>query len=594
MSAAPPEPARTVAAGAAWGIAAAGLVAGHFRLEPAWPWLVAASVAGALLALARPAAEAWRHPWLALLAAVTGVVAGPWPEPAFFLLVPLVSSALAWPLRREGQPERMPRAMPGWALPATFLVGAAAFFVQSAQRYWAFGAGAKDLGLFYQTHWLIAHGRAPLNTVMGMHALADHMELLDYAVAPLLRIHDSPTTLLFVQAVAAASAVFPLAWLGRRWLERSAAGLTLAWVWLLAPDLHMGVMFDYNPTQLGAAALLWAAWAIGERGLAAALLAALAACLTKENMCLYVAVIALGIALRGAPRRNALAAAGLALGIFTLEMTVLFTAFRPEGFRHWEYEELGQRSPLALLVDHPQKRRAMLQPLAATGFVGLADPVSLLLQAPNWAERLLSTHRTRWWGYHYGVPAAATAVLGLMLGWRRLRRAGRDGARLPHYVVICALLTALLPPYRTPAGNRTSDLYRLRQPNVSAPDAVRAQWEAVAFIGDSPQLKVAAQNSLLPALAGRPDAYLLDRALEADVIALQLDGSTWPDGRPSWRRRVRQIWGTGAFTVAFCRGQTVVLRRGAPPGLPCPAWDQVLRPEPELGTMSQPSLVPQV
>ena len=53
-----------------------------------------------------------------------------------------------------------------------------------------FGSGSKDLGLFYQTHWLIAHGRPPLNTVMGMHALADHMELVDYAVAPLLRVYD--------------------------------------------------------------------------------------------------------------------------------------------------------------------------------------------------------------------------------------------------------------------------------------------------------------------------------------------------------------------------------------------------------------------
>ena len=576
-----------VAAGTAWGMGAAGLVAGHLRVGPAWPWLVAGLAGGALVAWARPSAEAWRHPRLALLAAVAGVAMGPLPEPVFFLLVPLVSSALAWPLRAEGQPERMPRAMPAWALPATFVVGAAAFFVQSANRYWAFGAGAKDLGLFYQTHWLIAHGRPPLNTVMGMHALADHMELLDYVVAPLLRIHDSPATLLLVQAVATASAVFPLAWMGQRWLESSGAGLTLAWAWLLAPDVHMGVMFDYNPTQLGAAALLWTAWALLDRGLAVALLAAVVACLSKEDTCLYVAVIALVLAFRGASRRRALAVAGLALGVFTLEMTVLFPLFRPEGFRHWEYEELGHTNPLTLLVDHPQKRRAMLQPLAATGYVGLADPISLLLQAPNWAERLLSTHATRWWGYHYGVPAAATAVLGLMLGWRRLRRAERDGARLPHYVVTCALLTAALPPYRTPAGNRTSDLYRLRQPNVSSPDAVRAQREAVAFIGDDPRLKVAAQNSLLPALAGRPEAYLLDRALDADMVALQLDGSTWPDGRPSWKRRVRQIWGTGAFTVAFCRGQTVVLRRGAPPGLPCPAWDRILQPDAELGTMSR-------
>jgi uncharacterized membrane protein len=567
-------------------MAAAGLVAGHFRVGTAWPWLAAGIAVGALLALARAGAEAWRHPWLALLAAGAGVAMGPLPEPTFFLLVPLVASALAWPLRGEGRPESIPRAMPAWALPATFAVGAAAFFVQSADRYWAFGAGAKDLGLFYQTHWLIAHGRPPLNTVMGMHALADHMELLDYAVAPLLWIHDSPVTLLFVQAVVVASAVFPLAWMGRRWLESSGAGLTVAWIWLLAPDLHMGVMFDYNPTQLGAAGLLWTAWAILDRSLAAALLAALAACLTKENTCLYVAVLALVLAIRGASRRRALAVAGLALGLFTLEMTVLFPFFRPDGFRHWEYEELGEKSPLTLLVDHPQKRRALLQPLAATGYVGLAAPISLLLQAPNWGERLLSTHRTRWWGYHYGVPAAATAVLGLMMGWRRLRQAGRDGARLPHYVVACSLMTALLPPYRTPAGNRTSDVYQLRQPDVSFPEAVRAQREAVAFIGRNPRVKVAAQNNLLPALAGRPEVYLLDRALEADVVALQLDGSTWPDGRPSWKRRVRDVWGTGGFTVAFCSGQTVVLRRGAPPGLPCPAWEALLRADPELGTMS--------
>ena len=149
---------------------------------------------------------------------------------------------------------------------------------------------------------------------MGMHALADHMELIDWAVAPLLRLHDSPATLLFVQALALASAVFPLFWMGRRVLESSRAGLTLALAWLLAPDMHMGLMFDYNPTQLGAAALIWTAWALTCRGLPAALIAAFVACLTKENTCLYMAVVAAVLALRGAPRRRALAVVVLSLG----------------------------------------------------------------------------------------------------------------------------------------------------------------------------------------------------------------------------------------------------------------------------------------
>jgi hypothetical protein len=91
-------------------------------------------------------------------------------------------------------------------------------------------------------------------------------------------------------------------------------------------------------------------------------------------------------------------------------------------------------------VDHPQKRRALLLPLAATGYVAMADPATLLMQAPNWAERFLSSHRTRWWGYYYGMPAVATALVGAILGARRLQSAGLAGPRLGGYVAMCALI----------------------------------------------------------------------------------------------------------------------------------------------------------
>jgi hypothetical protein len=38
---------------------------------------------------------------------------------------------------------------------------------------------------------------------------------------------------------------------------------------------------------------------------------------------------------------------------------------------------------------------------------------------------------------------------------------------------------------------------------------------------------------------------------------------------------VREIAGSGAFGVAFCEGQTLVLRRGDP-GRPCPAWETLI------------------
>jgi hypothetical protein len=305
-------------------------------------------------------------------------------------------------------------------------------------------------------------------------------------------------------------------------------------------------------------------------------------------MCLYVAVLAAVLALRGAPWRRAAGIAALALALFAFEVFVLFPRFRPDGFRHWEqFAEAGDAAadpgpPLGLataMVNHPQKRRSMLQPLTATGFTGLADPLSLALQVPNWGERFFSSYGTRWWGYHYGVPAAATALVGAILGWRRLRGAGREGPRMGAYLAGCALVTGLVPPYSTPGLRedrvRRSELYLARVPYAMAPADVRTADAAVRFIGRDPYLSVAAQDRLLPHLAGRRTILMLDRALEADVIALQLNGATWPDGRPSWRRRVRAIAATGAYGVAFCEGETVVLRRGAP-SVPCPSWDAFL------------------
>jgi uncharacterized membrane protein len=505
------------------------------------------------------------------------------PEPTFFLLVPLVAAATAWPL--SAPPERED-PLPRGSVLALFLVSAAAFFAQSAHRHWTFASGGRDLGLFYQTHWLMAHGQPLLNTVMGMPVFADHMTFDDFLVAPLLRLHDSATTLLLVQALAVASGVFPIQAMAARRLGRPWLGLGLAAAWVLAPDVHMGVMFDYNQTPAASALLLWVAWALTCRGPVAVVITTLLACGAKSNFCIYVAILALVLSFRFKSWRRGSAVIGLSVLVFVVELLVLFPWFRAGGFRHWEFEDLGEgpraiaaslatrpQQAATLLVDHPQKRRALLLPLAATGYVAMADPVTLLLQLPNWAERFLSSHRTRWWGYYYGMPAVATALVGAILGARRLQSAGLAGPRLGGYVAMCALIAGVFPPYKTQDGDRISPLYTSRRPYAAADEDVRTQEAAVRFIGRDPRLKVAAQYHLLPHLAGRPYVYELDHAADADVVALQLNGGTWPDGRPSWRRRVGEVWATGRFHVAFCQGQTVVLYRGPEPSVPCPSWD---------------------
>jgi len=574
------------ATGALWGVAAAGLLVTRVGPEAAVLVLGLGALFGAAAAWAFPDGEALTHPVLAGIGALSGALMTVAPEPTFFLLVPMVAAAAAWPLSTPPESEAPP---PRWALPALFAVSAAAFFAQSAHRHWTFASGGRDLGLFYQTHWLIAHGQPLLNTVMGMPVFADHMTFDDFLVAPLLRLHDSAATLLLVQALVVASGVFPIQAMAARILGRPRLGLGLAAAWALAPDVHMGVMFDYNQTPAAAALLLWVAWALMCRGPVAVVITTLLACGAKSNFCIYVAVLAAVLSFRFKSWRRGSAVISLALFVFVVELVVLFPWFRAGGFRHWEFEELGEgprdialsmvtrpHHAAALLVDHPQKRRALLLPLAATGYVAMADPATLLLQAPNWAERFLSSHRTRWWGYYYGMPAVAMALIGAILGARRLQSAGRAGPRLGGYVAMCALIAGVFPPYKTQDGDRISPLYTPRRPYAATDEDVRTQAAAVRFVGRDPRLKVAAQYHLLPHLAGRPFIYELDHAAEADVVALQLNGGTWPDGRPSWRRLVGTVWATGRFHVAFCEGQTVVLYRGPEPSVPCPSWEAFL------------------
>jgi uncharacterized membrane protein len=593
-------PIRHLAIGALWGLAAGGLLIARLPRGLALAFLALGAVCGAVVAWGRPAAEALAHPRLALLAAACGTAMMVAAEPTFFLLVPLVAAALAWPVGPSPDAERPP---PRWAMPVLFAVAAFAFFLQSAQRHWTFSSG-RDLALFYQTQWLMAHGQPLYNTVIGMPPFADHLTLDDYLMAPLLRLHDSAVTLLAVQAASVASAVFPIQALTVRLTGRPRLGLGLAAAWVLAPDVHMGVMFDFNPTTFASALLLWTAWALVCRGPVAVVVLALLACAAKTNIGLYVAALALFLSLRAISWRRGLAVAALAIAICAFELAVVFPWFRPGGFRHWKYDELGEspreialsmaRRPdraLALLADHPQKRRSLLLPLATTGYFGPADPLSLALLLPNWGERFLASHRVRWWGYYYGMPAVAMALVGAALGARRLQEKGRLSARAGHYVAACALLAGAFPPYRSPDGDYRSPLYAWHRPHAASEDAVRTQREAVRRVGSDPRLEVAAQYNLLPHLAGRPRIYELDHAAEADVVALELDGETYPDGRPAFRQRLRQVWATGAFHVGFCEGQTVILYRGREPSIPCPSWDALLARTTEARPVEERSTV---
>ena len=73
---------------------------------------------------------------------------------------------------------------------------------------------------------------------------------------------------------------------------------------------------------------------------------------------------------------------------------------------------------------------------------------------------------------------------------------------------------------------------------------------------------------------------MLERAEEADVIAIQLNGGTYPEGRPAWKRRLWELDSGGRYYVAFCEGNSVVLRRQPGSPVPCSPWETLMRSRP--------------
>jgi hypothetical protein len=80
----------------------------------------------------------------------------------------------------------------------------------------------------------------------------------------------------------------------------------------------------------------------------------------------------------------------------------------------------------------------------------------------------------------------------------------------------------------------------------------------------------------------------LEHAEEADVVAVQLNGGTYPTGRPAWKRQLWNLDARGSYYVAFCQGASVALRRKPGLSVPCPSWDALMRGRAEGAASDSP------
>ena len=347
-----------------------------------------------------------------------------------------------------------------WVAVSAFAAGMSALAVLQ-QR--AFSTGRFDVGNLTQAVWSTAHGRfLEVTDLQGrqISRLGAHFDPLVAALAPLWWLWPSPGLLLVVQAVAVALGAVPVFLLARKHLGTDWAGLGFALVYLLYPPTQWLVVDDFHPVALATPLLLGAIWFLDEDRLLPFALCAGAACLTKEQVGLVVAMLGLWHGVAHGRRRAGVVIAVAGALVAVVATAVIVPHYAPGGGSPFEgrYSAVGG-SPAGVLETafvHPLRvlRAAteqrdlsyLLDLLAPLGGLPLLSPLLAATALPELALNLLADTRTQTSiHFHYTAGAIPGLVAGAVLGAARVqRRLPRSWPALGRGLVVLVLVAGIV------------------------------------------------------------------------------------------------------------------------------------------------------
>lgn len=484
-------------------------------------------------------------------------------------------------------PRRAPRAVAavaGFARSEPLLVGAVglaalAYSVLAVQLYHRFENGY-DLAIFAQAVWHLSRFEYPETTLVVDDAArlipldsiwGDHFHPVLVLLAPLYWVWADPRVLLVAQALVVAASAIPIFLFARLKVPRPAAYLATG-AYLSYWALHTGVGFAFHEVAFAPLPIALAIFFSASERFGAALAAAAATLLVREDLALFV--VAFGVYLLILRRRREGAAAiGLGTAWFVLTTQVLIPLFAggDRGFRHFKYAQFGDsmseavatavRDPALLFVvatEPPAKAQLVLFLFAPFLFLALYSPL-VLLAVPLLAARVLSSKASFWSPHlHYSLTVAPVIAAASIEGARNVLRALGVGRRFGVVAVaVCAaMLLASLGLAKNYTGRRLFDaaLYRTS-------DAERDAAAAVAAV-PAHDGSVLTQPELVARLSGRSDVYMIaPEAPDADYVVWRPSGGRFSsrsqielEQRVLRERRAR-------YVLVLRRGAYEVLRR---------------------------------
>jgi len=415
----------------------------------------------------------------------------------------------------------------------------------------AFETGRFDVGNLTQAVWSTAHGRTlEVTDLQGdqISRLGAHFDPLIVLLAPLWWLWPHPSLLLVVQAVSVALGAVPVFLLARKHLGTDWAGLGLGLVYLLYPPTQWLVVDDFHPVALAAPLLLGAIWFLDENRLLPFALCAAAACLTKEQVGLTVAMLGVWHALAHSRRLAGAVIAVTGVLTATVATAIIVPHYAPGGGSPFEgrYAAVGG-SPAGILetaVVHPLRLAQavtehrdlsyLLDLLWPLGGMTLLAPLVAASALPELALNLLSGTRTQTSiHFHYTAAAIPGLIAGAVLGAARVqRRWPGSSPALVRALVILVLVAGVvqgpLPIWRhVPFGSELAT----RDHVVTSHDHAAARVLQAVPAG----VAVSATNTLGAHLSDRRRIFSFPVLREARWVAVDLAHPSYLDAARSER-----------------------------------------------------------